>query len=147
MELRDIFETWGKPNEYHVNTMKSKRVTQERFLVVKGGIAKLAVLCNQRRPHIEKLGHQPRHKTFELHFVRFPTCRVFWDQSSRTVIKVTRKISSSNKWGHMQIHSQTLGKTQGLFSRRKKKVGKNQRDEGHHKNTAYRVNYPGLTGA
>lgn len=46
MELRDIFETWGKPNEYHVNTMKSKRVTQERFLVVKGGIAKLAVLCN-----------------------------------------------------------------------------------------------------
>lgn len=124
MELRDIFETWGKPNEYHVNTMKSKRVTQERFLVVKDRIAKLAVLCNQKRSHIEKLGHQPRHKTFELHFVRCPTCRVFWDHSSRIVIKATRKISSSNKWGICRSIAKHQAKLRDFSPGGKRRLGR-----------------------
>ena len=64
LHFRGEVETWCSRN-----SMESMRITIAKTFSNMDTEPDLTILCNQARPAIEGLGHQSRHKIFDLQFV------------------------------------------------------------------------------
>lgn len=96
-----------------------------------------SIFCNQARPQVVELGHQPTHKTYSR-----PAWYVFWDQHlAESSLKKPERLYSANA----ESPSQTLGGRWGVLPRWRKDL-RNQSGQQYPKITAHRTNQLGLLG-
>jgi hypothetical protein len=95
-----------------------------------------AVFYYQARPQVEGLGHQPRHKTFNL---QYDLPSVPGLGPSRIVIRNQRGFIWQPLGANAVSHSQTLGGGQGDLQRKGSTDWRNQRDPGHQEYMTHRI--------
>jgi len=71
----------------------------------------VVIFCNQARPQVEGLGHQPRHKTFDLQLV----LPVEYSGIKTKHIRHQKDLIQQLMRADAKSHSQTLSTAQGVL--------------------------------